>query len=728
MAVMLFLGPLSFLERLDSVLLNITNTLTPLTEHQNAVVILQYGADEVDSEAFKSAYESILASAAISISFLDQPPLPTGGKSKNQHRPTVHLFAVPHIPTAIWGVSDPREIRYRTGGATLIRGTAEAADAWLRPIINYPPIPLPVYNNGRAIDYPAYHPRQETLIHPLVWRYGEHDLPDLAVILAAEYLQSTPQTIIDNHRYGWIYSKPAPAPEIRALEEVSPKALKGRIVLIGERHRTEMTTVAQAVESLVNNQLLSIPPWAPWATIAALAALFIFVITLAPRLALGTLLLFNLLLFFIIVGGLVILAGFKSNWIPSALPIAFLISAFALSAHFNRRQRILERLTNDRNNALAALAQSHLEQRELDNAYDSAIASQPHSKSLDLLYDIGIEYEKRRQYQKALGCFNTLQNTRKRYKDVKDRIARLQSLTLPASNQDMSETLVINELARPQLGRYEIESEIGRGAMGIVYMGRDPKIQRRVAIKTLDYNQIESEHLDEWRNRFFREAEAAGRLSHPNIVTVYDVGDEGNLGYIAMDYVPGPTLSEFTHQEHLLPLETLLPLMVQVAQALDYAHRQGIVHRDIKPGNIILDRESDIVKVADFGVARISDTSQTRTGILVGSPSYMAPEQFTHSKVDGKADLFSLGVTIYQLLSGHLPFDSNNLAQIAYLITNEKHTPIRELRPDLPRTMSTFINKALQKNPENRYESGGDMANALTRIIEKSNLRYLNAL
>ena len=725
---MLFLGPLSSLERLDSLLLNIISKLTTLSENSKAVAILHYGVDEVDSEAFKSAYEGVLASPAISVSFFGQPPLPIGDNTGRKRRPTVYLSATPHIPTAIWGVSDPREIRYRNSGAILSGEMNESAGARLLPLVDYPPILLTKYDTGKEVDYPAYHPHQETLIRPLLWRYGEFNLPDLAVVLAAGYLKSTPQTIIDNHRYGWIYGKPAQAPEIRALQEVSPDELKGHIVLVGERHRTEMVSVAQTVESLVHKQVLSIPPWAAWATTAALAALYVFAIALAPRLPLGALLFSNILLLLILVGGLAILVGFKSSWIPSALPITFLISSFALSIYFNGQQRFLGNLADEKNSALVALAQSQLEQRELDEAYGSAIAGQPHPKSLDLLYDIGIEYEKRRQYQKALDCFNTLQRTRKRYKDMKGRVARLQSLTLPVSHQDMSETLVMSELARPQLGRYEIESEIGRGAMGVVYLGRDPKIQRRVAIKTLDYDQVEPEHLDDWRSRFFREAEAAGRLNHPNIVTVYDVGVEGNLGYIAMDYVPGPTLSEFTHEGSLLPFQELLPLMVQVAQALDYAHRQGIVHRDIKPGNIILDRESNMVKVADFGVARISDTSQTRTGILVGSPSYMAPEQFTHSKVDGKADLFSLGVTIYQLLSGHLPFDSDNLAQIAYLITKEKHKPIRELRPDLPRTMTTFINKALQKMPESRYETGGDMADALSRIIEKSNSRYANVL
>ncbi|MBE9533183.1 MAG: serine/threonine protein kinase, partial [Proteobacteria bacterium] len=257
--------------------------------------------------------------------------------------------------------------------------------------------------------------------------------------------------------------------------------------------------------------------------------------------------------------------------------------------------------------------------------------------------------------------------------------------------------------------------ELGRGAMGVVYLGHDPKIVRDVAIKTINLKQFSGKEAEAIRTRFFREAEAAGRLNHPNIVTVFDIGEEQNLAFIAMDYIPGKPLSEYTNPDEMLDCHTIYKLIGQAAQALDYAHRQGIVHRDIKPGNILYNEDDDRIKVSDFGIARVTDTTTTRTGTILGSPSYMAPEQLTDGKVDGRADIFSLGVTLYQLLTGELPFKGDNLASLAYQITNKKHRGIRELRPELPVKIVKIINKALQKDPAKRYASAQEMADALAK-------------
>jgi serine/threonine-protein kinase len=270
------------------------------------------------------------------------------------------------------------------------------------------------------------------------------------------------------------------------------------------------------------------------------------------------------------------------------------------------------------------------------------------------------------------------------------------------------------------LGRYQIDRELGRGAMGMVYLGHDPKIGRTVAIKTMSLAQeFEGDKLADVKARFFREAETAGRLNHPNIVTIYDVGEDQELSYIAMDYLKGDNLLAWSKSDNLLPPKVVLELMVQVAEALDYAHSQKVVHRDIKPANIIYDQETGVLKVTDFGVACVTDTSKTKTGTILGSPSYMSPEQLAGQKVDGRSDLFSLGITLYQLLSGELPFIADSLASLMYKIANEKHPDIRMFRPDLPACVSQILNKALQKKAEDRFQSGAQMAKALLRCRDR---------
>jgi serine/threonine-protein kinase len=285
-----------------------------------------------------------------------------------------------------------------------------------------------------------------------------------------------------------------------------------------------------------------------------------------------------------------------------------------------------------------------------------------------------------------------------------------------ASGRSNDSTMVLDQpgLSKPMLGRYEIEKELGKGAMGVVYLGKDPKIGRMVAIKTMALAQeFDVDELQEVKKRFFSEAESAGRLNHPNIVTMYDAGEEHDLAYIAMEYLKGKDLLEYIKADHLLALPQLLSIMARVADALDYAHKQNVVHRDIKPGNIMYDPTTDSTKVADFGIARLTDSSKTKTGMVLGTPSYMSPEQLAGKKIDGSSDLFSLGVTLYQLACGTLPFRGESVVQLMFRIANEPHTDIAGIRPDLPSCLVAIINKALSKQIEDRFASGAEMAQAL---------------
>ncbi|MGP1609279.1 MAG: serine/threonine protein kinase, partial [Burkholderiales bacterium] len=269
-------------------------------------------------------------------------------------------------------------------------------------------------------------------------------------------------------------------------------------------------------------------------------------------------------------------------------------------------------------------------------------------------------------------------------------------------------------MEKPMLGRYQVEKELGKGAMGVVYLGKDPKIGRVVAIKTMALSQeFEGDELVEVKERFFREAETAGRLTHPSIVTIYDAGEEHDLAYIAMEFLKGRDLAPFTKPDALLPAPQVLSIVARVAEALGYAHLQNVVHRDIKPANIMYEPESDVAKVTDFGIARVTDSSKTKTGMVLGTPSYMSPEQLAGKKVEGRSDLFSLGVMLYQMLSGSLPFQGESMAQLMFKIANEPHLDIRKVKPELPACVAAITNKALAKDPDQRYQNGEQMAKAI---------------
>lgn len=292
---------------------------------------------------------------------------------------------------------------------------------------------------------------------------------------------------------------------------------------------------------------------------------------------------------------------------------------------------------------------------------------------------------------------------------------------LKPDNMELPEPLNARQTAteipgkKHMLGRYTIEKELGKGAMGIVYQGRDPKINRTVAIKTLPLEkEFDESEISEVKARFFREAETAGCLTHPNIVTIYDVGEEQNLAYIAMEYLKGHDLKRFVRSKRLLPVKNVVQITILAAEALNYAHQQNVIHRDIKPGNIMFIPESATIKITDFGIARITDSSKTKTGIVLGTPSYMSPEQLAGKKnLDGRTDLFSLGVMFYQLLCGELPFTGESMAALMVRIAREPHRDIAMIRPDLIKNfpgINRILNKILEKDPEKRYQTGCELS------------------
>jgi serine/threonine-protein kinase len=266
-------------------------------------------------------------------------------------------------------------------------------------------------------------------------------------------------------------------------------------------------------------------------------------------------------------------------------------------------------------------------------------------------------------------------------------------------------------------GRYVIDRKLGSGGEGAVYLAYDQLLNRHVAIKSVHTG---AEALTD-ASGAFNEAKRLASLQHPNIVTIYDAGEEHDLAFIAMEFLKGRDLVPYTKKDALLPVPQVMSIVARVAEALGYAHQQNVVHRDIKPANIMYEPESDTPKVTDFGIARVTDSSKTKTGMVLGTPSYMSPEQLAGKKVEGRSDLFSLGVTLYQMLSGSLPFTGDSMAQLMFKIANEPHADIRTVNPALPTCVAAVINKSLAKDPDQRYQTGEQMAKAIRLCLGTMN-------
>jgi serine/threonine-protein kinase len=413
---------------------------------------------------------------------------------------------------------------------------------------------------------------------------------------------------------------------------------------------------------------------------------------------------------------------------------------------------------------LRSLGQTFHKQGQLDLAFETYQRCALDAPTMELLYNLGMDFERRAQLSKASAVYAYIATRDPNYRELKVRRARVREEPLtrePVTRRpamiDTRETMahetatpvppVKREPPRPirprqpaidlkdheatvpdlldvaapgrssskrTLGRYEIERELGKGAMGIVYLGRDPKINRVVAIKAIPLaEEFEEDDLAEARARFFREAEMAGRLNHPAIVTVYDAGEDNGLAYIAMEYLRGHHLSTHTDSKNLLPPKSVMLLVARVAEALHYAHRQNVVHRDIKPANIMFNPETDELKITDFGIARLTDTSRTKTGIVLGTPSFMSPEQLEGRTLDGRSDQFALGVSLYQLLCGQLPFRADSMPRLMQKIATEPHASVRLVRPELPECIDPILTRALAKSADDRFAHCGELASAL---------------
>ena len=470
---------------------------------------------------------------------------------------------------------------------------------------------------------------------------------------------------------------------------------------------------AGALSAILAPVRLSIPAWALWLEMGALLYFAFFLVFVIPRVSIklgAAIVAVFIVSWYAMTAGLLLGYGYHVRWTGPVLlaGCGFIIIQIMFYSR-KQRQEIL-----DANKTLGLTYQG---QGLLDMAYERFMLCPMEDSTIrNLLYNLALDFERKRMFNKALAIYKQIRN-QGAFMDIDQRCERLKAIEgaaamSPAAGRTERPLIIGDAKAKPTIGRYEIVRELGRGAMGTVYLGRDPKINREVAIKTLAYAAVGPSELKEVKTRFFREAQAAGNLSHPNIVSIYDVGEEHDMAYIAMEVLNGRELTVHCQTDNLLPPARVLAIIADVSQALEYAHRKGVVHRDIKPANIMV-LADDRVKVTDFSIAQVIDASKTRTGEILGTPNYMSPEQIAGEKIDGRSDLFSLGIILYELLSGKKPFKGDTLTALAFAIAQTPHAPLLSLVTDLPPCCEAIVNKLLAKKASNRYASAAQVTSAI---------------
>ncbi|MEM6998813.1 MAG: serine/threonine-protein kinase [Pseudomonadota bacterium] len=524
--------------------------------------------------------------------------------------------------------------------------------------------------------------------------------------------------------------------------KIETSKFKDKIVLIGatafgvgnsvvtpiSESMPPVLVLANIVTSILNQDFIEVPEWAWIAELLSFIFVALYLMLLLPRLQAGLAAAISFVLLALLIGSSQFLL-YSGIWLQLMLPTALLVTGYILL--ISKRYLVTEKgkIKSDQASADSnrTLGLSYQQQGQLDMALDKFRKCPLDDSMMEPLYNLALDFERKRQFNKASSIYEYMNKHDAKFKDVPERIKRsnaMQDTVMFGAAGGSTGVSILEDgsVEKPMLGRFQIEKELGKGAMGIVYQGKDPKINRVVAIKTMNLGQeFEDDELVEVKERFFREAETAGRLTHKNIVTIYDVGEEHDLAYIAMEFLDGHDLSRYIKPDKMLPIKTVIQLVILSAEALNYAHQQKVVHRDIKPANIMLIPKESTIKLTDFGIARITDSSKTKTGMVLGTPSYMSPEQLVGKHIDGRSDLFSLGIMLFQLLTGQLPFKGDSMTALMFSIANEAHPEIIGIRKELNQALpgiSEVINKVLEKTPEARYQTGNELTKDLRNCLK----------
>ena len=591
--------------------------------------------------------------------------------------------------------------------------------------------------------------------------YGGHIIPSMPLRLALGYLNKYPEQVIilkDGIKFDQELI-PATNGEIfikfkggrRAFPYYSfvdilkvkkvPAVFDGKIVLIGftakegsvsvntpvdpRMPRVELT--ANVIEGFVSGRYLKRPEAMVYieavliVIIGFFSSFFLPRLNYFPRTAVAGAILFPLFL-----AGIILFVAldvwFKITYIGlSLVTLHIVFSARELVI----REKSLVRSSKESIETNRMLGLSFQSQGLLDLAFEKFRKCPLDDAMRDVVYNLGLDFERKRMINKAISVYEYISREGGNFRDLDTRIPKLRKfageLPLSTHKRKREEKITVShELeTKPTVGRYEILGELGQGAMGRVYKGRDPKINRLVAIKTIRFSDdFEDEQVQEVKERFFKEAELAGKLSHPSIISIYDVGEDYDLTYMAIELLEGKDLESFCRKDALLPLNKVVTIIAETAEALDYAHSREVIHRDIKPANIMLLKNGK-VKVTDFGIAKAISSSQTKSGVILGTPKYMSPEQINGMPIDGRSDIFSLGVVFFHLLTGQAPFNGNTLTELFYQITQGKHQSPREINPRVIRPCEQLVDKALKKDPDQRFQRGREFAKYLRILGEK---------
>lgn len=628
-----------------------------------------------------------------------------------------------------------------------------------------PPIPV-IGEAASAIGHLNANPDVDGAIRaePLVLAFYDRMYPSLSLQVAAKYLNLAPvdveirlgegvklgklniatDTWLQMNTFFYKGKNGQPAFPVDSFFDVYSGKIpvekyRGKIVLIGmaatgdgsdnqitpiSSSMKPIETLAHSVASILNEDFFISPGWSLWAQFAAWLVVALYLILLLPRLTAGRAAFATLGLLIMLIAAHFVLMTQQGLWLQLMMPSVLLLVGHGLltTKRFLMTEQGKARSDSDSAESNRNLALMFQSQGQLDMAFDRFRKCPMDDSVMDGLYNLGLDFERKRQFNKAEAVFGYMANYNPNYKDLEQRISRSKAMAETVilggtgNARTNTGTMILNDgnVEKPMLGRYQVEKELGKGAMGVVYLGRDPKISRVVAIKTMALSQeFEEDELADVKARFFREAETAGRLNHPNIVTIYDAGEEHDLAYISMEFLKGKDLAPHTKADRLLPIPQVMEIVAKIADALDYAHAQNVVHRDIKPANIMYEADTGAVKVTDFGIARITDSSRTKTGMVLGTPSYMSPEQLAGKKVDGRSDLFSLGVMLYQMTTGHLPFTGDSMATLMFKIANETHASAASVNPAIPPCLAAIIDRMLEKDSEKRYARGAEIASDL---------------